>query len=109
MRFFEPPHTVQDAQKLEKMINVIENGGELPPILLCGEKALTGSHRIAAYNYAETEVPHIEIEEELYVDAVKAMGLDPIYDEVRDYCELAEKMYELTDDDEIKAALADQF
>lgn len=109
MRFFNPPHAVQNLQKLKKMREAIKDGDELPPIVVCGEKALTGTHRIAAYYWYRKEVPYIEIEEILYIEAVKAMGLDPIYDEVRDYSKLAEKIHELTDDGEIKAALADQF
>ena len=106
---FQPPHEIKDPKKYLSMVKAIESGIKLPPIVVCGEQALSGSHRIAAWNACEEEIDYIEIGEDLYIAACESMGLDPLYDEVRDYDELCQQIYNLTDDNDVKEAIKDQF
>jgi ParB-like nuclease domain len=53
MKTYYPPHEVRDYDKLNAMVETIRLGGTLPPILVCGETCLTGSHRHRAYVVAD--------------------------------------------------------
>ena len=53
---YEPPNPVNDEAKVDGMIETLRAGGSLPPIVVCGEKAWTGSHRLAAYKAEEIYV-----------------------------------------------------
>ena len=55
------PHGLDRAEsgeKVEKMINHLRSGGTLPPILANGDQALSGTHRLAAYELIG-EIPDI--------------------------------------------------
>lgn len=67
MTTYDAPHQVTDQAKLAAMIETILAGGELPPVVVNGYTALTGSHRCEAYSRArriadtQAEQPAVEI------------------------------------------------
>ena len=109
MKFFNPPHEVRDNEKFANMVKAIEQGQDLPPIVVLGDEALTGSHRLAAWKYCEEEPETIEIEDEDYCKAMEYLGLDPMFDSPTDHNNLCQALYETTQDADIKDALVDQF
>ena len=104
---YHPPHEVRDTEKLQSMIDALEAGQELPPIVVTGDFAITGSHRIEAWYQAGQRPRVVEISDAEYAEAMEYLDLDPIWDEA-DHNELCEALYEITDRPELKAALADQ-
>jgi len=119
MNFFIAPHEIRDEEKLNSMIDAIISGTDIPQIVVLNDTAFTGSHRIAAYlaveeminngeiNIDVTEIPHIEIEDADYCTAMKNMDLEP-GDDISDYNDFCKSLYEITDNDDVKAALEDQ-
>jgi len=119
MNFFIAPHEVRDQEKLSSMIDTIVSGSHLPPVVVLGDTAFTGSHRIAAYLAVEKmidndeidiyvdEIPHVEIEDADYCSAMEDMDLEP-GDDISDYNDFCAALYSITDDDGLKAALEDQ-
>jgi len=108
MTTYNEPHEVRDQAKLQRMIDTIRNGGQLPPIVVCGYRAFTGSHRIAAWNACGIEHHAIEISDADYVATVTAMGLDWENDDVSDYNDFCDKLYRVTTDPDVKNAVKDQ-
>ena len=82
---YQPPHYYTDPAKLAAMVAVLNAGLDLPPILVCGEIAYSGSHRLAAYDAVGRQIPTREITEEQVAAAMLACGLDPGYDTISDY------------------------
>jgi len=80
-----PPHEVTDTDKLNSMINTLKKGGSLPPVLVCGVQAYSGSHRIAAWQQCEMDIEYVEISDEEYKQIMISMNLDPVYDDVYDF------------------------
>lgn len=80
-----PPHSIQDWDKFEAMVAVLESGGTLPPVLVNGVQAYSGSHRIAAWQQCEMDIDYIEISDEEYKQIMESMNLDPVYDVVYDF------------------------
>ena len=78
---YEPPHEVRDTAKLAAMIATLEAGGELPAILVTGETALCGSHRLAAWEACELPAQVVELDDDDYCAAMEHLGLDPVYDD----------------------------
>lgn len=105
---YEAPHEVRDRAKLAAMIEVLKTGGSLPPVVVCGETAYTGSHRLAAWAACDMDAEAVEIEDDDYVAAMKLLGLDPMYDDCRNLNELCEALYQVVTDEAVKAALEDQ-
>lgn len=81
----QPPHPAWDIGKLNAMIKTLESGGALPPILVCGEQAYSGSHRIAAWDHCEIEYDIVEISDDDYIKIMVSQNLDPVYDSVYDF------------------------
>jgi hypothetical protein len=73
MKTYNPPHSPTDAAKLATMVEQIVFGHDLPPIVVSGETALTGSHRIAAYMRAERDE---RVERDLVIPAVEVSDID---------------------------------
>lgn len=106
----QAPHEVRDQEKLQSMIDELEDGNDLPPVVVIGEQALTGSHRIAAWESCGMDIDYIEIEDDDYISAMKHLNLDPVYDQIpSDLNDFCKAVFETTEDDEIKEALKDQF
>lgn len=53
--YYQPPHEVRDQSKLSAMVEILKNGGEPPPVLVCGDRAYSGSHRLAAWEITGME------------------------------------------------------
>jgi hypothetical protein len=67
-----PVHGVTDDSKLAALAASMEEHGWIgAPILVDGEQALTGSHRHAAANKTDTEIPCVEVR-----DLCQAYGID---------------------------------
>ena len=111
---YNPIHEPYDKDKLDSMVAEILDGNDMPPILVDGDNALTGSHRIAAYAeaqslldngsegpWAELEVPAVEVDADELARAYEA-GCD----EPNDVCDW---LYHNTQDQNVKKAVADQF
>ncbi len=107
-RTYNPPHEVREPGKLASMVETLMSGGELPPIIVCGEQALSGSHRLAAWSACDMEPDVIEIDESDLACAMAQCGLDPMYDEIDDYSELCRWLHDAATDDDVLAALEDQ-
>jgi len=105
---FQAPHEVRDEAKFANMVEILKSGGSLPPVVACGEIAFTGSHRLAAWAACDIDAEAVMIEDADYVAAMELMGLDPMYDDPNDLNELCEALYQVTTDNAVKAALADQ-
>lgn len=103
----QPPHEIRDREKLEKMIEHLRNGNELPPIVANGEIAFSGSHRLAAYSVCNMDPQVVEINDEEFVTAMGFLGLDQ-YDEY-EYNDLCYALYKTTDRHDVRDALIDQF
>lgn len=108
MTTYNEPHQVRDQAKLQRMIDTLRSGGQLPPIVVCGYQAFTGSHRIAAWNACRMDHQAVEISEAEYIATMTKMGLDWETDEVMDYTDFCDALYEVTNDPDVKAALDDQ-
>lgn len=108
MIHYNPPHEARDQKKLESMIAAIEGGKSLPPIIVMGDDAFTGSHRIAAWEACNVDADVVEISDADYVAAMTEMGLDWECDSVYDYNEFCQALYAVTTDSDIKDAIKDQ-
>ena len=106
--YYNPPHEVRDVDRLEAMIASLLGGKCLPPIVVIGDSALTGSHRIEAWSQCDMEPDAVEVSDADYIQAMESIGLDAEYDTIGDYNEICAALYRVTDDGDIKAALADQ-
>jgi hypothetical protein len=105
---FNPPHEIRDEKKLQAMIDTLNNGGSLPPIVVIGESALTGSHRLAAWLECDMDPDYIEITNDEYYKTMESLDLDPIYDNIDDYNQFCAALMEIVEDDAIKETLKDQ-
>ena len=74
---FEPYHEVREPAKVRAMVRSLEAGEELPPIIVMGDKALSGVHRLAAWKIAEETPDVIEIDDADYVAAMESKGYEP--------------------------------
>jgi hypothetical protein len=103
-----PPHGVQDGDKLAAMVEALREGRPLPPIVSepGGYNAICGSHRIAAWRAAEAEPDVLVMSEADWSAACTELGVDYL-DEV-DYEDQCRAVAGVTTDPEIRAALADQ-
>jgi uncharacterized ParB-like nuclease family protein len=83
---------VRDIVKLNAMIETLKNGGSLPPILVCGEIAYSGSHRLVAWDAMGMDATTIEFSPEEIEGAMADMGLEPLYDVIDDYDNLCDTL-----------------
>jgi hypothetical protein len=102
----EPPHSVRDVEKKEKLIQDMEQNGWVGrPILVFdvgrGNEALTGSHRIAAAKQVGIEVPIYKIDESIgdYADKNGNTIFDAAYFEPED---IVKFLKEFGDKDAVK-------
>ena len=82
--YYQPPHEVRDQEKLNALVEILKNGGELPPVLVCGDRAYSGSHRLAAWELMDVEPSVVEMDDAEYCKVMEALDLDPMYDEAVD-------------------------
>ena len=79
------PHDVIDPEKVVDMVRALRRGDPLPPIIVQGCRAFSGTHRLAAWAAVGAAPSVIEIDEDEYDYACLYLGLDPVYDEVTDF------------------------
>lgn len=109
MTDYQAPHEVRNEEKLQSMIATLQNGGQLPPVVVIGDYALTGSHRIAAWDACEMQAEIVELSDDDYVAACEELyGEVMTIDEIGDFSQFCEAIYNITADKEVKAALSDQ-
>ena len=82
--YYRPPHEVRDQAKLNVLVEILKNSGELPPVLVCGDRAYSGSHRLAAWEIMGAEPSVVEIDDAEYCEVMTALDLDPMYDDAID-------------------------
>jgi len=92
---YQAPHEVRDNKKLENMIESLKAGKSLPAVIVCGEVAFSGSHRLAAYDALDLEADVFEIEDEDIQAAMEHMGLDPMYDQINRFDDFVDSLYAL--------------
>jgi len=82
---YQPPHEAKDKDKLEAMVNILKEGGQLPPIYVCGDIAYSGSHRLKAWDILDMDADVIEVDDSVIAQAMEAIGLEPGYDEITQF------------------------
>lgn len=93
--YYQPPHEVRDQEKLNALVEILKNGGELPPVLVCGDRAYSGSHRLAAWELMDVEPSVVEMDDAEYCEVMEALDLDPMYDEATDLEEFLNVAHQL--------------
>jgi len=117
--YITPPHEVTDENKLESLIKALENGVNLPPVVVYAGQAYSGSHRLAAWEACGRDPAVIELSEtEMLMAICKYNGYDydPDFDdanevlatEICDYSRFCEALLAVTERDEVREAIADQ-
>lgn len=81
---YQPPHQVREQEKLDEIVEILRNGGELPPVLVCGDIAYSGSYRLAAWGLMGVDPSVVEINDTEYCEVMGKLGLDPMYDDATD-------------------------
>ena len=122
MKTYTEPHQVKDIDKLASLIEAYRTNQAITPIVVQGELAFTGSHRIAAHRQAwklwnteadgwedasEPELESVEIDDETWHRACTLRGVDHL-DELGDWNDLCSALYDASDDEDVKSALEDQ-
>lgn len=122
MQTYAEPHQVKDLDKLASLIEAYRTNQSITPIVVQGELAFTGSHRIAAHRQAwklwnteddgwkdasEPELESVEIDDETWQRACTLRGVAHL-DELGDWNDLCAALYDASDDDDVKSALQDQ-
>lgn len=121
IRHYQPLHEVQDAAKVESLVEAFRTGQHVPAIAVAGDTALTGTHRIAAFAEAwdrwnrgddgwdieEPTLDTVEVSDEDYRNACELIGLEH-HTDTRDYNLFIAALHAVTEDDALKAAIADQ-
>jgi len=106
---YRAPHETRDSEKLESMIATLRAGKQLPPVVVIGDVAITGSHRLAAWAALDMEPNVVELSEGDYIAAMDAhFGPDWQDYEIGDYNAFCTTLYEITQDSDVRAALQDQ-
>ena len=83
--YYQPPHEVRERSKLAGMIKTLRRGESLPPVLVCGDNALSGSHRLVAWEKMGMQPDVVEMSDEEYCATMVELGLDPMYGNIVDY------------------------
>ena len=97
MSRYQPIHGIENKAKLASMLAALARGETLPPIVACGEIALSGTHRLAAWETSGVEPQAAQVTADEYRNAMTALGLDPDWDVIRDYTELVDALRQITD------------
>lgn len=83
--YIKTPHAANDRSKLAGMLKALRRGEALPPVLMHGEQAYSGSHRIEAWTRMGIEIDYVEISDDDYRAIMIESNLDPVYDVVYDF------------------------
>lgn len=117
------PHPVCDKAKFDAIVEAFRLGLPIPPVAAMGETALTGSHRIAAQEFAarqwnaqadgwenspEPILEAVEVSDEDYLAACELIGVEHHLDDPADLSRWVAALWCVTEDAELKACLADQ-
>lgn len=100
-----PPHEVTDESKLESMVAAINAGKALPPVVVSGSDAITGSHRLAAWEACGVSPETIEVTDLDYRRACYVADCETHHDDLEAFCAA---LIAVTADPEIIAAMSDQ-
>lgn len=105
---YQAPHEVRDAVKLAAMVDALRRGESLPPVVVepNGVRAITGSHRLAAWAALGMEPDALELTDDQYRAACEYYGVE--YLDELDMEDACRAVYETCGDEAIRAALADQ-
>ena len=107
--YYQPPHEVKDTSKFESMVSSINSGKQLPAVVVIGEFALTGSHRLAAWKACGVNPDVVEITNKEYIDACEKCYGDVVsIDEIGDFSDFCDALYVTTENQAVKDALKDQ-
>lgn len=122
MRTYNPLHPVTDPAKVESMAAQIKRGESLPPIVVHHDDCVTGTHRSAAYEQANREaeadwesgewdradlvMPTVEVSSREWLLAM--LVLDQPCECGYEHNTFCAALHAITDDDDVRAALADQ-
>lgn len=122
---YNPPHEVKDKAKLQSMITSLKNGDQLPPVVVYGNDAYTGSHRMAAWDACEMDAQIVELTDEEFILARAVMsGVDDLdindsddiefyhkhlAQDVCDYNEFCEALAKVSKNSNVLDAVKDQF
>ena len=71
------PHAVTDRAKLGRMIDTLNAGGVLPPVLWDGNQAFEGSHRLAAWEAVGQRADLMLVTDDDLARAAESLGMDP--------------------------------
>jgi hypothetical protein len=98
MTTYNPPHEVRDQQKLADMIAMLDRGESLPPVLVCGSTAYSGSHRLAAWLQCGVEPIVVEITEDQHNIIMERAGfIEGYITDYEDYLNWAGTLFDLGD------------
>lgn len=116
---YNPPHTVDTTNKetrqlLAGLIRAYRRGDKITPLVINGDNALTGSHRIAAVDIMLDFDKYSGMDHDDFLGTVEASdedytAADNANYNCGDFNDLCRELYNVTNDDELKAALEDQF
>ena len=118
------PHQIEEAgnDKFSSLVESFRTGRAVTAVVVYGDNAICGSHRIHAFNTAvelwendaegweNTEEPVLEIVElsdEDFTAASEHGGVDSLFD-CCDYNDICAWVLEVTEDQDVIKALADQ-
>ena len=105
--YYKPPHQMEDRSKVARMIKSIRSGDDLSPIVVNSAYAITGSHRIEAWNRLDMEHDAVEMSDLDYLRACFICQCE-VAEECGDWNLFVSAVYEITESDEVKSALKDQ-
>lgn len=75
-RFITPPHEVTDPDKVAAMVDVLRNGEDLPAIYVRENgKAVSGTHRLAAYREIGRAIPTITVTDKQFKRALDSLDV----------------------------------
>ena len=120
---YTPPHDATDGPKIDALVESYRTGQEVTPVLVYGDRALTGSHRIEAHRRASAlwecsapgwediddhpQLSVVRMDDADWLAACESCGVDDL-DDLSDHGAICAAIYHSTDDSRIRAALADQ-
>jgi len=122
MTMYNAPHESRDEEKVASLVEAMRTGQSIPPIVVNGDTAICGSHRIEAAVRAdrlregmadgwedtpEIDLPTVEVEDSVIYAAYDKMHITGL-DEIGDWNEFCSVVRDICDDDEVKTALSDQ-
>lgn len=90
---YQTAHEVQDQSKVNSMVETLKSGGSLPPVYVFGIDAISGVHRLAAYEAAEMEPDVIEVDQD-WMSRALALGEYDYHTDITDIEDLVEWLNE---------------